>query len=210
MNLLKRRNEIETARLEDDVIDILVNITDKFALHGGTTVWRCYKGKRFSKDIDVYIWAVDFKEKFLGAAGRIGIDVPKFREKNITFIHVRRGDTEIKLEPNNVEKKAILVPYERIDGSKVNILALSPEDIILEKISAYNDRKAYKDLYDITILLNSVKEPAKIKDALSSFSRSMPEPDEGFQSYQEFRRIIYAGTAPTFEKMSEFIRRWSA
>jgi predicted nucleotidyltransferase component of viral defense system len=56
-----------------------------------------------------------------------------------------------------------LAPYERIDGSKVNVLVLSPEDLVMEKIETYKDRKAYKDLYDITVLLNNVKEPNKIK-----------------------------------------------
>lgn len=209
-SVLKRRSELEIAQLEDDIIAILVNITDKMALHGGTAVWRCYKGKRFSTDIDVYIWADDFKEKFTSVAGSIGIDVTKFREKGVTFIHVRKNNTEIKIEPRNVEKTAILIPYERVDGSKVNILALSPEDLILEKIDAYNDRRAYKDLYDITILLNSVKEPNKIKKALVEFIKGIPIPDEDTQSYSEFRAVIYAGVVPTYQKMSEFIRRWLA
>lgn len=209
-SVLKRRSELEIAQLEDDIIAILVNITDKMALHGGTAVWRCYKGKRFSTDIDVYIWADDFKEKFTSVAGSIGIDVTKFREKGVTFIHVRKNNTEIKIEPRNVEKTAILIPYERVDGSKVNILALSPEDLILEKIDAYNDRRTYKDLYDITILLNSVKEPNKIKKALVEFVKGISIPDEDTQSYSEFRAVIYAGVVPTYQKMSEFIRRWLA
>jgi predicted nucleotidyltransferase component of viral defense system len=189
-------------------VAILTSITDKVALHGGTAIWRCYNGKRFSKDIDAYIWADNFKEKFINEAEKIGIEVSKFREKGITFIHVRKGDTEIKVEPNNVEKVAILVPYERIDGSKINVLALSPEDIVLEKIAAYKDRRAYKDIYDITILLNSIKEPNKIKKALSEFSKDIPMPNESLQSYSEFKSIIYAGPTPSFGKMSEFIKRW--
>ena len=52
---LKRREEIEIALLEDEIVAIILNITDKIALHGDTAVWRCYGGKRFSTDIDVYI-----------------------------------------------------------------------------------------------------------------------------------------------------------
>jgi predicted nucleotidyltransferase component of viral defense system len=208
--ILKRRSELETARLEDDVVNILASITDKMALHRGTAIWRCYGGKRFSTDIDAYIWAEDFKEKFIRAAEKAGIEVPKFREKRVAFIHVRKNNTEIKLEPRNVEKKAILMPYERVDGSKINILVLSPEDLVLEKIEAYSDRRAYKDLYDITILLNSVKEPGKIKKALSDFAKDIPLPNEGTESYSEFKAIIYAGVVPSYAKMSDFIKRWVA
>jgi predicted nucleotidyltransferase component of viral defense system len=101
-----------------------------------------------------------------------------------------------------------LAPYERIDGSKVNVLVLSPEDLVMEKIETYKDRKAYKDLYDITVLLNNVKEPNKIKKVLSEFSKNIPVPDEKLQSYSEFNSIIYAGPSPSFEKMSDFIKRW--
>jgi len=209
-SVLKRRGELETAQLEDEVIDILVNITDKMALHGGTAVWRCYKGKRFSTDIDVYIWIDNFKEKFKKAAVGIGIDVTKFREKGVAFVHVRKNNTEIKIEPRNVERSAILMPYERVDGSKINMLVLSPEDLILEKIDAYKDRRAYKDLYDITVLLNSVRESNKIKKTLAEFAKDIPTPNEETQSYSEFRAVIYAGVVPTYQKMAEFIKRWLA
>jgi predicted nucleotidyltransferase component of viral defense system len=173
-------------------------------------VWRCYNGKRFSTDIDVYIWAEDFKDKFASEAERMDIDVTKFREKGVTFIHVRKNDTEIKVEPRNVEKSAILMPYERVDGSKINILVLSPEDLIIEKIEAYSDRRAYKDLYDITILLNSVKEPDKIKKELLKFTKNIPTPNEDTQSYMEFKSVIYAGIVPTYQKMVDLIKRWVA
>ena len=189
---------------------MLSNITDGFALHGGTAVWRCYGGKRFSTDIDAYVWDENFKTKFTNAAKGIGIEATKFGGRGVTFIHVIKNETEIKVEPRNVEKAAILVPYERVDGSKTNVLALSPEDMILEKIAAYNDRRAYKDLYDITILLNKVKETDKMRDALSEFAKDIPPPDENVQSYSEFKAVIYTGVIPSYQKMSEFIRRWSS
>jgi predicted nucleotidyltransferase component of viral defense system len=208
-NILKSRDELETAQLEDDTVSVLANITDKMAMHGGTAIWRCYNGKRFSTDIDVYIWDENFKEKFMKSAEKMGMEVSKFREKRVTFINIRKNNTEIKIEPRNVEKIAILMPYERIDGSKVNILVLSPEDLVLEKIDAYNDRRVYKDLYDITILLNSVKKPDKIKEALSEFAKDIKAPDEDVQSFTEFKATIYAGVIPSYAKMVDFIKMWS-
>lgn len=208
INILKRRSELETAQLEDDVVEALFSITNNIAMHGGTAIWRCYKGKRFSKDIDIYCWESNFKEIFRQAMEKAEIEVSKYREKGMTFIHVRKGDTEIKIEPNNVEKHAILAPYEKIDGTKTNILVLSPEDLILEKIETYSDRGGYKDLYDITVLINLVKEPGKVKGPLDKFVREIRKPDEKFQTYAEFRTLIYAGVAPSFENMVGLIKRW--
>lgn len=209
MSILKRRNERETAQLEDDVVNALFSITSEIALHGGTAVWRCYGGRRFSKDLDIYLWAKDFKSMFTDSMEKAGIEVAKYREKGITFIHVRRGGTEIKIEPRNVEKAAVLAPYEKIDGGKMNILALSPEDIILEKIDTYGDRRAYKDLYDITVLLNHVKDQDKVRKALRVFAADIKQPDESFQTYDEFKTLIYSGAVPSFKNMSEMVRRWA-
>lgn len=205
---LKRRSERDTAQLEDAVVGALFSATNKIALHGGTAVWRCYGGKRFSKDVDVYIWAKNFKEIFITAMEREGVETLKYREKGVTFVHVRKGNTEIKVEPRNVEKAAVIAPYERVDGTRMNILALSVEDIILEKIDTYRSRRAYKDLYDITVLLNSVKDEAKVKKALHEFAKAIPDPDESFQTYTEFRTLIYSGIVPDFEKMADLIKRW--
>ncbi len=207
-SLLKRRSELETAKLEDSVMDLLTGITDRMALHGGTAVWRCYGGKRFSTDIGAYIWDAGVQERFIRGAQKLGIEAAKFREKGVTSMHVRKNGTEISIEQRNVEKNAVLVPYERVDGSKVNILALSAEDMVLEKIAAYDGRRAYKDLYDITVLLNSVKERYTVHEGLADFIAKVPAPDEGVQSYSEFRSVIYAGVVPTYQQMTEFIRRW--
>lgn len=208
-NILKRRSELDTAQLEDDVVDVLFSATSEIALHGGTAVWRCYNGRRFSKDLDIYLWARDFKEVFLASMETAGIKVGKYREKGVTFIHVSKGNTEIKIEPRSMEKASVLAPYERVDGTKMNILALSPEDLILEKIDAYNGRRAYKDLYDITVLLNSVMNQNKVKGPLRKFAQAVAQPDESLQTYSEFRTLIYSGTIPTFENMLEMIRRWA-
>jgi len=206
---LKRREEIKIALLEDEIVAIMLNITDKIALHGGTAVWRCYGGKRFSTDIDVYAWDKNFKEKFISAIKDRGAEVTKFKGGTVSFIRVKKDKVEIKVESRNLEKRAIMMPYEKFDGSKINVLVLSPEDLILEKIEAYLDRRAYKDLYDITVLLNNVNNYDKIKRPLSEFAKDIPMPDESVQSFTEFKATVYAGLIPTFEKMAEFVKRWS-
>jgi len=45
--------------------------------------------------------------------------------------------------------EGIPVKYELVDGSYTEILSLSPNQLILEKISAYKNRKFVSDIYDI-------------------------------------------------------------
>ena len=118
MNVLKRKSELDTAQLEDDVVSALFSATSKVAMHGGTAIWRCYGGKRFSKDLDIYLWDRNFKDIFQDSMKKAGVGISKYREKGVTFIHVKKGDTEIKIEPRSVEKAAVLAPYERLDGTR--------------------------------------------------------------------------------------------
>ena len=54
-NRLKKRQHRELALLQDEITDIVYRISDEAVLHGGTAIWRCYGGNRFSEDIDIYI-----------------------------------------------------------------------------------------------------------------------------------------------------------
>ena len=53
--LLKNKEYLEMARLQDEVIARLYSIDTKLTFHGGTSIWRCYGGKRFSYDLDLYV-----------------------------------------------------------------------------------------------------------------------------------------------------------
>jgi len=46
---LKRKSHKDIARLQDIVIDVLYKIFPNAILHGGTAIWRCYNGNRFSE-----------------------------------------------------------------------------------------------------------------------------------------------------------------
>ncbi|MFH1246948.1 MAG: nucleotidyl transferase AbiEii/AbiGii toxin family protein, partial [Candidatus Micrarchaeota archaeon] len=53
-NKLKKRLHLETATLQDEVVDLIYSISSP-VLHGGTAIWRCYAGNRFSEDLDFYM-----------------------------------------------------------------------------------------------------------------------------------------------------------
>lgn len=52
---IKRKKHRELAGLQDILIENIYEILPETVLHGGTAIWRCYLGNRFSEDIDIYI-----------------------------------------------------------------------------------------------------------------------------------------------------------
>src|SRR3989344_1281632 len=52
---LKKASHKEIAKAQDLIIEEIYKLFDKAVLHGGTVIWRCYHGNRFSEDIDMYI-----------------------------------------------------------------------------------------------------------------------------------------------------------
>ncbi|MEK6826160.1 MAG: nucleotidyl transferase AbiEii/AbiGii toxin family protein, partial [Nanoarchaeota archaeon] len=52
---LKKRVQRDLAYAQDILIGELYRFFPDAIIHGGTAIWRCYNGNRFSEDIDVYI-----------------------------------------------------------------------------------------------------------------------------------------------------------
>ena len=49
-------DRLRLAELQYEVIDIIYNRVEPDAtLYGGTAIWRCYGGNRFSEDIHIYL-----------------------------------------------------------------------------------------------------------------------------------------------------------
>ena len=52
---LKKEFQKKIARAQDIIVEEMGKHFNQVVLHGGTAIWRCYKGNRFSEDVDVYI-----------------------------------------------------------------------------------------------------------------------------------------------------------
>ena len=59
--------------------------------------------------------------------------------------------------------------YELIEGNTVNVLTLSPEELIKEKTLAYNNRRFIRDLYDIYVLITHINHPKMSRGSLINF-----------------------------------------
>ena len=188
------------------MIRIVYNITEDSVLHGGTSVWRCYSGKRFSEDLDFYSMSFpDRVDKFRREISAAGLSITKLKDTgNFIFSQINDGRAEVRLEINHKRKvEGIPVKYELAEGSYTEVLSLSPNQIILEKIAAYSDRRFVRDIYDIYHLSGVTDDLSSIRDKLSVFLDQINRPvDE-----QILRSLVYIGNPPTFERMIGELRR---
>ncbi|MBI5226975.1 nucleotidyl transferase AbiEii/AbiGii toxin family protein [Candidatus Micrarchaeota archaeon] len=204
-NKLRRRIHLETAMLQDEVLEIVYSLESNAILHGGTCIWRCYAGNRFSEDLDFYFKITEqFETGLRKKLKERDLLLLKYKKtSNLLFSKISDGNIEVRLEVNLSPKKLVGVvrPYEKIDGSYVDIFTLSPEDLILEKISAYQSRKLIRDIYDIYHLSKYVQKEDQFKSQLLTFLNSIQKPiDE-----PNLKAIVYTGAIPSFKQILEYL-----
>ena len=208
IKMLKKKNQVEVAFLQDEIVQIVYSVDDGAVLHGGTAIWRCYSGNRFSDDLDFYSSALfSLKTDFEKTSRSHSLNVTKFKSTgNLLFSSINDGRTSLNLEVNLKKKvESIVRPYLNADGTSFQIRTLSAENLVLEKIHAYSDRKFIRDLYDIYHLLPFAEDKGSIKKEVSLFITGLDSPvDEGV-----LKTIIYTGISPSFERIKGEIARWA-
>ena len=203
---LKRARHKEVARAQDLIIEELYHYFEKAVLHGGTAIWRCYNGNRFSEDIDVCITKDEKRiNEFFDALKKDGFNIKKKKisEKSIFSVMELNG-TEVRFEAIFERVEGSLKEYETADGNFVTIYALRVEEIINEKIDAYMKRLKIRDIYDIFFLLRYVTSKQEVSRKLRLLLENLKEPiDAG-----ELKVLIIEGIVPNTEKIIEYIKRW--
>jgi predicted nucleotidyltransferase component of viral defense system len=203
---LKKRMHVEIALLQDEAMEVLYGIDRELVLHGGTSVWRCYGGNRFSEDLDLY--AADIADIWKQLQTKLlqrSLQILKFKKtQNLVFCKVSNGSAEIRIEINHSAKRkaAQARQYEKTDGTFMAVLTLPPDELLLEKLAAYRDRRFIRDIYDVFHLLNYLEGEGASKKA-AEFLSSPQEPVDG----KNLKAIVYSGAVPTFEHMLMAIRR---
>ncbi|MCL4363549.1 nucleotidyl transferase AbiEii/AbiGii toxin family protein [Candidatus Marsarchaeota archaeon] len=215
-------NETQRNRaiIEDEIVDLMLKYYSGFVMHGGTAVWRCYGGNRFSRDVDFYsnLRPSDesrFQKQFHKLLIEKGYPIREEKYNNKTkTMHVifKGGSTTGKLDITFENAKGIAAEYLRVDGSKRIILALSPEALLNEKIDAYLDKYSVQsheiqDLYDMLILKDRIsKLSINTRNKLSSFLTKIkadPPRDE-----KELKKLILNGVAPSFNDILRIFEGW--
>jgi predicted nucleotidyltransferase component of viral defense system len=203
---LKRRQHIEVARLQDIIVEALYRVFPESVLHGGTAIWRCYSGSRFSEDIDMYMEKDEERIGELFTQLRsLGFAIAKKRVKeNSLYSRLAFNGTEVRFEAVFSRIRGVVKEYETYEGILMNVYTLLPEDMIIEKVNAYIKRRKIRDLYDIFFLLRYVNDAGRIKPALRKLLLDFTSPlDES-----DLKALILFGIAPKTGDMLEYIKRW--
>ncbi len=208
------------AVLEDDALDLLVKNYDAFVMHGGTAVWRCYGGNRFSRDLDFYSNLDASEESRLQKEIHellVENDYPvreeKYNNKTNTLHIIFRGNgTTGKFDITFGKADGHAVEYMRVDGSRKMILALGPGELLVEKIDTYlskyvNGAEEIHDLYDIMVLKDKIGKPSKeICRKIDAFLTKIK--DRPPKNEKDLRQLILSGAAPSFKDMIGILERW--
>ncbi|MBW2966472.1 nucleotidyl transferase AbiEii/AbiGii toxin family protein [Candidatus Woesearchaeota archaeon] len=204
---LKKQMHKDVARAQDIIIKELYNMFDKAVLHGGTAIWRCYNGNRFSEDVDVYIQKdekrINALFENLKKQGFI-IKKKKIGEKSL-FSRLELNRTFVRFEIlfKKPIPKGSLKEYEKTDGNFITVYTLTPEELIKEKIEAYLKRLKIRDIYDVFFLLRYVKDKGKVSKELKKLTKEFKKPiDE-----KELMILIIEGLVPDINKILDYIKR---
>ena len=205
---LKRKMHKEIAYAQDLIVETLYEFFSGAVIHGGTAIWRCYQGNRFSEDIDVYIKKDEERiNKLFDGLRKKGFQIEKKRIKeNSLYSTLKFNELIVRFEALfKVIKSPFLKEYETSEGNLINVFTLTPEDLINEKIATYSKRKKIRDLYDIFFLLRHINENKQLKERLRKFIKNFNSPEDE----QNLKAIIIIGSIPTTKDMLEYIKRWA-
>lgn len=206
MDLLADASQRQKAILQDRAVEMIFSATFDAVLHGGTAIWRCYSGERFSKDIDFYFKRESALQKTLSrlAQGGLRCELHQTRKANFDLYRnyiLRHGNIDIAFQVTLAKIKGDLIRYETSNGAYRNISSLSAERLLLEKAEALSDRHKARDLYDIWILKNydfSQKTAETLSRALTKHPRII--------DFDELKHTVY-GMLPPIDAMKDDISR---
>jgi len=204
---IKRKYQREMGFAQDLVIENLYRFFPKAVLHGGTFIWRCFNGNRFSEDIDIFLPRKNERKirEFFRELERIGFKIEKLRIKERSvFSKIIYHKILIRVEFVFKRVKGELFDYECLDGRKIPILGLSVRDLIEQKINAFIKRKKIRDLYDVFFLLKFVKKDEKLRKKIETLIKKFEKPKDE----EELKKIIMFGHAPTSEEILNYLKRW--
>jgi predicted nucleotidyltransferase component of viral defense system len=203
-NKLKKRAHQQVAYAQDLIMEEVYSFFPIAVFHGGTALWRCYQGKRFSEDIDMYLPSRDNIDAFFSHLAKKGFRVVKKRiKKNSLYSLLLWQRTEVRFEAlfaKPQKKDIILKEYETVDRNFLSVYTLTPSALLHEKIAACCKRKLVRDLYDVYFLLYYI-ERQHIPELRSVLDVSIIDEDN-------LKALIITGLVPTVTAMKRAIQQW--
>ena len=112
------------------------------------------------------------------------------------------GRTKVRFEAIFKKIEGTLKEYQTIEGNLITIYALTPEELIAEKVNAYLKRYKIRDLYDIFFLLRYIENKTSVKSALNTLVKEFKQPIDK----RELKVLIIEGLTPEIDKMLQYIK----
>lgn len=220
---MRDSSQMEKAKLEDILVELLYARYPNLTFHGGTSIWRCYSGNRFSRDIDFYCKRDSKSEsdiyrefgEFLQKSG-FAMKSRNYDNATGTMHFLVEAETKMKIDINLKYKRGTPTEYTKVDGSKIIVLALTPEELLGEKIETYLDKlqnadgtrqPEAQDLYDIyhlTTIIDGGTDKLK-SEVRNLLMRIKGNPPSGMKT---LGNIILSGVAPSFDFLIKSIEAW--
>ena len=204
---LKKKIERDIAYAQDIIVGELYKFFPNAIIHGGTAIWRCYQGNRFSEDVDVYINKnLDKIEELFNSLKSKGFKIIKKRIKdNSIYSELDFNGIAARFEATFQDKKPFSRKYETSESFFINVYALSAEDLIIEKVETYLKRRKIRDLYDIYFLLNYAENKKAIENCLKKLIENYEKPKDE----ENLAGIIIMGAVPKSNELLTEIKRWA-
>ncbi len=203
---LKRTLHKDIAALQDYVVEAVYSVQEDVVLHGGTAIWRCFNGKRFSEDLDFYFKPkANFKGSIEKELSKFGVKTQKFRSTaNAIYSRFEKDRTAVELEVSlRAFKNPVVSSYEKSDGTTIDIFTPSAEELLVEKLTAFKNRKLVRDIYDVFYLSGFVSVDKTFSKNIAKLLLDLPRPiDE-----QNLKNLVLSGAVPSFEQMAGVLNR---
>jgi hypothetical protein len=206
---LKKRAHREVAFAQDVLVAAAYDAFPDFVLHGGTAIWRCYGGARFSEDVGAYLPRYQKKasDAFLQGLASKGVRRLKFKATGSSlFGKFELGGAVVSLEGTLRNPPGrVVMPYEMLSGGRMLVATLPATELVKEKASAYLARKKVRDLYDVFFLLSKVENPRDVSKNVDALVRSYAPPVDGSQ----LKAVVLEGAVPSATELLEGIGAWA-
>ncbi len=204
------------ARVQDSVISVIFGkkgIPDA-TLVGGLVAWRCtvdgeFSGSnRFTGDIDIRSIYPNIKEDLAGSLVEHGLEFTRYKDTgNLIYSRIVSGSGAcVELEIMKMQTNGRMTDYTCANGLVVPVVAIPLDMMAHEKMAAYSNRREYRDLYDLSIIIKAIARDGRIgialKEKLEGFIETMPEAI----NEEKAKKLIYEGRAPSAEELRIMLR----
>ncbi|MCR4327792.1 MAG: nucleotidyl transferase AbiEii/AbiGii toxin family protein [Nanoarchaeota archaeon] len=201
---LKREIHKRIAYAQDLILEEVYKKIGNAVLHGGTAIWRCYSGRRFSEDLDFYFPRNEKKiREIFSSLESKGFKIKKLKISSRSVYSLLEYErTPVRLEATFQKIKFVLCDYEFSNGNFSSIYSLTPDQFLSEKCNTYLKRFKIRDLWDIFFLLNKIEDLKKIKEIEKLIKKYKKPIDE-----EALKLILLEGVVPSSDLMFDYIKR---